>query len=302
MRILLISLLVAATLTGCSKREKIVVGSFSGNLKAEKLEDVTGKKMQDIKIKTDHEGEFDNINWTFTKKFSKDDIALARLAVLFMEKLTGLSYNCDYQNIYWSDDMLTSMGTNGSLLGMTVFKDHRAEWRAYIAISTSLKPPSPHDLNAMRDFGSTVIHECLHAGNLDIEATVRAKIERPIDMSFDLYCAMTVSNFYAFKLDRFTNKPYGKMIEKVAYESGIKAPWHYSRDYIGDPIRPVIQVLMLPEPTNHTTTNLALPPLSTIRQTNIQTTNALPILGTNQIRVYSTNAPLTNLNVRPLTN
>ena len=252
-----------------------MVGSFSSNLKAEKLPDVTGKKMQDIKIKLEnHKDEFSDINWTFSRKFSKDDVALAKLAFLFMEKITGLNYVCDYQNIYWSDDMLTSMGTNGSLLGMTVFKDHRAEWRAYIAISTSLKPPSPHDLNAMRDFGSTVIHECLHAGNLDIEATVRAKIERPIDMSFDLYCAMTVSNFYAFKLDRFTNKPYGKMIEKVAYESGIKAPWHYNRDYMGDPIRPVIQVLMLPPPTNQqpVLTNLNIFPPITI--TNLpRTTN-----------------------------
>jgi hypothetical protein len=215
------------------------------------LENVTGKRMSAVKINVPRENdEFAGVDWTFSRKFSTQDVAVAQLAVTFMENITGIKYNVDYKNMYWSDDMLTSMGTNNSLLGMTVFHQYREPWRAFIAITTSLKPPSIHDLNAMRDFGSTVIHECLHASNLDVEHTVRAKIERPIDMSFDLYCQLTVSNFYSFHLDRFTNKPYSKMIEKVAYESGINPPWHYNRDYMGDPIRPIVKLFMVPEGTN----------------------------------------------------
>ena len=250
--ILMLGLLVTGVFIASSpKVERIYISSSTLNLNSPQLADATGKKMADVKIHdASREGPYDNLVWTFSRKFSREDIALAKLSVAFMEKITGLSYNCDYSNMYWSDDMLTSMGTNGSLLGMTVFYEYREPWRAYIAISSKLRPPSVHDLNAMRDFGSTVIHECLHASNLDIEETVRAKIERPIDMSFDLYCAMTVSNFYAFRLDRFTNQPYSKMVEKAAFESGIKAPWQYTRDYLGDPIRPVIQILMMPPPTN----------------------------------------------------
>jgi hypothetical protein len=236
---------------GCGKKMEPIIVNSSVNTNVVVLPDATGKKMSDVKIKDKNiKGEFDGIDWTFSRKFSQEDVALAKLSIAFVEKITGLIYVIDYNNMYWSDDMLTSLGTNRSLLGMTVFSEYRDSWRAYIAITSKLRPPSPHDLNAMRDFGSTVIHECLHAGNLDIEETVRAKIERPIDMSFDLYCFLSVSNFYAIKLDRFTNSPYSKMIEKAAFEAGIKPPWHYTRDYMGDPIRPVIQLFMIPPPTN----------------------------------------------------
>lgn len=250
LKYLLMFLCAGLLFAGCgAKLEPIVVHS-SVNTNLVVLADVTGKKMSQVKIHSpEHSGPYDKIDWTFSRKFSEQDIALAQLSVAFMQKITGLIYVVDYSNMYWSDDMLTSLGTNNSLLGMTVFAEYRDSWRAYIAISSKLRPPSPHDLNAMRDFGSTVIHECLHASNLDIEETVRAKIERPIDMAFDLYCSMTVSNFHAFRLDRFTNAPYTRMIEKAAFEAGIKAPWLYTRDYIGDPIRPVIQILMVP-PTN----------------------------------------------------
>ena len=233
---------------GCRKQKNLV--SFNVTNSIPLLPDVTGKKVTVVMIKTESsDPDFEGMNWTFSRKFSDYDVSVAKTSVAFIENLTGLKYHVDYRNMYWSDDMLTSTPKLGSLFGMTVFHEYRDPWRAYIAISTSLNPPSIRDLNALRDFGTTVIHECLHAGNLDLEATVRAKIERPIDMSFDLYCSMTVSNFYAFKLDRFTNRPYSKMIEKVAYDTGIKAPWHYTRDYMGDPIRPIIQIFMAP-PTN----------------------------------------------------
>jgi hypothetical protein len=235
---------------GCSKREIII--PLSPNPNFVQLADVTGKKMSDVKIQSISIDEFSKINWTFSRKFSNEDIELAKLAVSFIENISGLRYNCNYQNMYWSDDMLRSMGTNSSLLGMTVFYEYRESWRAYIGVTSSLKPPTIHDLNAMRDFGLVIIHECLHASNLDIESLVRAKIERPVDMSYDFYCAVGVSNFFLFKTERFANKPYKKMIEKVAFDVGIGPPWHYNRDYLGDPIRPVIQILMVPETTNST--------------------------------------------------
>ena len=237
---------------GCGRNvEPIIVDSYV-NTNSVALSDITGKKMSQVRIQNPEiKGEFDDIDWTFSRKFNAEDIALAKLSVAFVQKITGVVYVVNYDNMYWSDDILKSIGSKGSLLGMTVFHEYRDSWRAYIGISSSLKPPTPHDLNAMRDFGTVVIHECLHAGNLDIEDTVRAKIERPIDMSFDLYCLVSVSNFYAFKLDRFTNSPYSKMIEKAAFEAGIKPPWEYTRDYIGDPIRPVIQILMVPPETTN---------------------------------------------------
>jgi len=239
---------------GCSKKEIIIPISVNPNFV--QLSDVTGKKMSQVKIRSETPDEFDKIDWTFSRKFSSQDIEVAKLAVLFIENISGLRYNCNYQNMYWSDDMLSSMGTNSSLLGMTVFYEYRESWRAYIGITTHLKPPSVHDLNAMRDFGSVIIHECLHASNLDIEPLVRAKIERPIDMSYDFYCAIGVSNFFALKTERFIRKPYKQMIEKAAFDAGINPPWHYNRDYLGDPIRPIIRILMVPEQTN------------SIRQTN----------------------------------
>jgi hypothetical protein len=211
------------------------------------LPDVTGKKVSQVQIKASEPGEeFYGMEWTFSRKFSEDDVKTAQLAVSFLERLTGLKYMVDYSNMYWSDDMLTSLGTNNSLLGMTVYHQYREEWRAYIAITSKLKPPSVQDLNAMRDFGSTVIHECLHARSLDIESLVRTKIEKPIDMSFDFHCAITPEKFYSYGLDNPTRLRYSRMIEKIAHESGIQPPWHYSRDYVGERIRPVIQLFMMP--------------------------------------------------------
>jgi hypothetical protein len=248
LKIILFSISIALSVSCGNKTEIIQPSKTTVNKKYIKLPDVTGKKMSDVKINMpEFESEYDKLIWTFSRKFTDEDVEMAKLAVKFLEKLTGISYNCNYNNMYWSDDMLKSLGTNNSLLGMTVFYEYREPWRAYIAITSSLKPPSVHDLNAIRDFGTTVIHECLHAGNLDIESTVRSKIEKPIDMSYSLYCNITVSNFYAINISRFKNKPYTKMIEKVAFESGIKAPWHYNSDYTDEPIKTVIKILMVPE-------------------------------------------------------
>lgn len=257
MRFLLIFCLLFAA---CGKKEIIVVSDTPAE--SHQLPDVTGKKMSEVKIKTDKRDQFDDIDWTFSRKFTEEDINLAKLSVKFIENITGVTYNCQYYHLYWSDDMLTSMGTNGSLFGMTVFESYRSKGRAYIAMASELKPKSVHNLNAMRDFGLLNAHESSHSLNLDIEEIVRAKIERPVEMNFDFYCAISVSNFYAFRLDRFTNVPYSVMIEKVAYETGIKAPWHYSRDYQGDPMRPIIQILMTPPPTNRPNLNTNSVPIT----------------------------------------
>lgn len=219
------------------------------------LPDVTGKKVSQVQISPDRKGgEFDGMEWTFGKKFSPEDIKLAQTSVAFIERLTGLRYIVDYSNMYWSDDIITSLGKGRSLLGMTVYHQYREEWRAYVAITTKLKPQSVHDLNAMRDFGSTVIHECLHSSNLDIEELVRAKIEKPIDMSFDFHCSISPDKFYTYGLDNKAKLPYAKMIEKIAHESGIQPPWHYSRDFVGEPVKQVIQLFMIP-PTRGTNSN-----------------------------------------------
>lgn len=248
-------LIVALLLFGCdNKKEIIIVNNSAGATNNIQLPDVTGKKLSQIRIISTNgvgaKGEFDDIDWTFSRPFSQEDIKLAKLSVAFIQNITGLTYNTEYHHLYWSDDMLKSMGTNGSLLGMTVFWEFRNSGRAYIGIASEMKPQSIHDLNRVRDFGLVCAHESSHRKNLDIEEIVRAKIERPVDMNFDFYCSISVSNFYVFKLDRFTNAPYAMMIEKVAYETGIKAPWHYSRDYQGDSLRPIIQILMTPPPTN----------------------------------------------------
>ena len=235
-------MMASVLLVNCGKKEYIVAVPKKVPIE-HVLDSATGQKMSDVIISPAELGDrFYGVDWTFSRKFDTVDIAMTRLCVRFLEEVTGTDYPESYYNLYWSDDMLGSMG-RGSLLGMTVYYDERKPWKAYIGIASELKPKSMHDLNAIRDFASTVIHEFEHAVNLTVEDIVRTKIDLTIDKSFDFACAMPVTNMYRYQ-PQYINAPYDFMIEKAAFTAGIMPPWYFERDY-ADPMRPFFNIMRM---------------------------------------------------------
>lgn len=101
MKIVTLTLVGFLFLMGCKEKpESFTTVSYPRT--PIQLEDVTGKKMSSVKINVQRENdEFDGVDWTFSRKFSTQDIAVATLAVTFIENINGIKYHVDYKNMYW---------------------------------------------------------------------------------------------------------------------------------------------------------------------------------------------------------
>lgn len=193
------------------------------------LLDITGKNFRDISLKIPtnliiHVSSKET-DFTFTKKFDKNDIKLSNFCIGFVEKLTGLKYDKNFNNIYWSDNLFT----NG-FLGMTVYQKGKIPWSSYIAIASEIKPTDLHNLNQIKDFGLVLAHEFSHSKNLHPEVPISIIIDKSINISFNYYMGTPVTNFFVFGEINKTNS-YDNILEKIAYESNILPPWIYERDY-----------------------------------------------------------------------
>jgi hypothetical protein len=192
---------------------------------------ISGKPFGDIVLAKGEElGDFQDVDFTFGRPFSAEDTKLAILAVRFVENLTGDKYDMNFQNLYWSDDMLTK---NPGLLGMTVFRGKLTPWNAYVAVAKEIKPTDTRDLNKMRDFASVLIHEWEHAKNIGQEQLVRHKINMTIELYFDYAYHVAYTNLFPEKVENSVEKPYHLLLEKAAHDAGILPPYFYVHDFTG---------------------------------------------------------------------
>ena len=300
----LLSLGVGAfLLAGCQEKKEIIIVKPRGEaIKDYRLPDVTGRTCQQIKIKFgEDESPYKNVDFVFHRRFSEEDIALAKLSVRFVEELMGQQYDISYNNLYWSDDILTSMGAGTSLLGMTVYHEKREEWRAYVAIASELRPKSLHHANSIRDFGVVLVHEFDHVKNLTAETIVRSKINWPAAEQFHNYYHIKVEEFYPQKYANgdFEGMPYVTLLEKVLYDVGIFPPWRIDHDYM-DSITSEgqrIRLQLIPVP-NILTNSPAQLPTNLMRLdtnaslTNISLTLSLPLTTTNNSLTITNDAVL----------
>ena len=210
-----------------------------------KYPDVSGKKLGDvIKVRGPEIDKLIQSGFVFHRPFSKEDIKMAKLAVRFAEELTGERYEANYENLYWSDDMLKKVP---GLLGMTVFHDGLRPWQAYIVLTSEIKPKDLHNLNVMRDFASVLIHEWSHAKCFSHEVITRYKINMILEMSFDFFHSMPVESFFDGKeRAEYKDKPYHLMLEKAAYDAGIPQPYIFVRDWSGSEIGGTLRLLTDP--------------------------------------------------------
>lgn len=215
---------------GCGNPNNLITNN--NNISKIILPDITGENFTNISLKlptnlishiiTDTNK---NINFIFNKKFNSEDIKLSYFCINFIEKLTGLKYEKNFSNIYWSDDLLK----NG-FLGITVYKKGKIPWSSYIAIASETKPTDLHNLNQIKDFGLVLTHEFSHSRNLHPEIPVSIIIDKSINISFNYYMDVGVTNFFVFREVGETNS-YNNILEKIASESNIPPPWIYERDY-----------------------------------------------------------------------
>lgn len=193
------------------------------------LEDATGSRaagMVTIPAHLRTNAPQSDLKFTIGSKFSADDIEIARRAVKLCGSLTSEEYPVYFANMYWGKDMLKD-----NYLGMTFYHHKRAPWYSYMVIAEELKPDDPGDLNQLRDFGNTIIHECDHSRNLASESLVNFKIDGAIEFAFHEAMNMAATNFYQYRAEEIATKPYSNMLEKHAYEVGIPKPWTYVDDY-----------------------------------------------------------------------
>lgn len=226
------------------KKEAIIVKDSPPSVHV-KYPDISGKKLGEV-IKTRGPGidELVKSGFVFHRPFNKEDIKMAKLAVRFAEELTGEKYEGNYENLYWSDDMLKKVP---GLLGMTVFHEGLKKWQAYIVITSEIKPKDLHNLNVMRDFASVLIHEWSHAKSFSHELITRHKINMVLEMSFDFYYNTPVEKFFDGKeRDEYKDKPYHLMLEKAAYDAGIPQPYIFMRDWSGSEIGGTLRSLTDP--------------------------------------------------------
>lgn len=226
------------------KKEVIVVKDSSPSVHV-KYPDISGKKLGEV-IKTRGSGidELVKSGFVFHRPFNKEDIKMAKLAVRFAEELTGEKYEGNYENLYWSDDMLKKVP---GLLGMTVFHNGLKKWQAYVVITSEIKPKDLHNLNVMRDFASVLIHEWSHAKSFSHEIITRYKINMVLEMSFDFFYNTPVEKFFDEKeMAEYKDKPYHLMLEKAAYDAGIPQPYIYVRDWSGSEIGGTLRLLTDP--------------------------------------------------------
>jgi len=223
-------LILSLAFCGCSPQEKV-------DLEPEKIQlsDITGKKMSEVEMKIPDEiirqftphytNENEKLDFTFTKKFTSEDIKVAQNAIRFLEKLTGLTYPQNFNNVYWSDDLLKA-----GYLGMTVYQKGRISWLSYIALASELKVNDNHNLNELRDFGAVCVHEFSHAQFLHNETIVRYLIDAPIGITFDTKFHTPISQFFLFNEINTNNVPYKNLLEMAAFEANVPVPWVYYHD------------------------------------------------------------------------
>lgn len=224
------------------KKEVIVVKDSFPSVHL-KYPDATGKTLKEIiKTKSPEIDAFVKSGFVLSRKFSKEDVKMAKLAVRFAEELTGERYEANYENLYWSDDMLKKVP---GLLGVTVFHDGLKPWQAYIVLTSEIKPKDAHNLNVMRDFAAVLIHEWSHAKCFSHETITRYKINMILEMSFDYFYNTTVEDFFDDK-DEYKDKPYNLMLEKAAYDAGIPQPYLFVRDWSGSEIGGTLRSLTEP--------------------------------------------------------
>lgn len=229
------------------KKEVVVVKDRISSAHV-KYPDATGKTLKEIiKAKSSEANAFVKSGFVLSRRFSEQDIKTAKLAVRFVEELTGETYEANYENLYWSDDMLKKVP---GLLGVTVFHDGLKPWQAYIVLTSSIKPKDVHNLNVMRDFAAVLIHEWSHAKCFSHEIITRHKVNMIIEMSFDYFYSTSAEDFFDKKgSSEYKDKPYHLMLEKAAYDAGIPQPYIFERDFTGSEIGGTLRAIT--EPFGH---------------------------------------------------